>query len=55
MIWTILLVILGIIVFVGMIRLIISPANSFMEFFGQLFLIDLLGDLFEIIFHSIDD
>jgi len=55
MIWTILLIILGIIVFIGTIRLIISPADSLLEFFGQLFLIDLLGDLLEMIFHSIDD
>lgn len=47
--------ILGLIIFIGIIRIILKPSDGFLDFFGQLFLIDLLGDLLSAIIESIGD
>jgi hypothetical protein len=47
--------ILGLIVFIGIVRLIIEPSTGFFDFLGQLFLLDLLMDLFSSIVDSIGD
>ena len=52
---TIGLVLLGIIILIGIIRLIIEPANGFWDFMGQLFMLDLLGDVFGWIIETISD
>lgn len=52
--WSIFLIALGIIMFIGIVRIILKPSESIGEFITDLFLIDLLGDLIELIFESID-
>jgi hypothetical protein len=50
----ILLIILGIIVFCGIIRVIITPSNSIGEFILDILFLDLLGDVLQAILEHID-
>lgn len=52
---TILLVILAVIVFIGIIRVIVTPSESFFDFIMDIFLLDLLIDLFVLILEAIAD
>lgn len=54
-IYTILLIIGVIIIFIGIVRLIIEPPKDFTDFILQLFLIDWLSDIFCSIIESICD
>jgi len=51
---SILLIILGIIVFCGIIRVIITPSNSIGDFILDILFLDLLGDVLQAIFEHID-
>lgn len=51
---TIVLIILGIVVTIGIIRVIINPSESFGELIIEILLIDLLGDILQAIFESFD-
>ena len=52
---TIGLIFLAIIVFVGIIRVIFSPYDGFLNFLLELFILDLLGDALEWILFEIFD
>lgn len=52
---TILLSILAIILVIGIVRICLKPSNNFFEFIGDLFLLDLLGDLLQAIIENIFD
>lgn len=52
---TILLIILGFIIFCGIVREIITPPSSLLDFFLQLFCIDILGDILIKICEWIDE
>jgi len=52
--WTWIFIILGVLVFIGIIRLMINKPDSFGEALFEVFCIDLLFDLLESIFENID-
>lgn len=49
------LVILGIIILIGIIRVLFSPYNGFLNFLMELMLLDWLGDALAWVFESIGD
>ena len=51
---SIILIIFAIIVVIGIIRIIITPRNSFWDGFMDMLFLDVLGDILEAIFENID-
>ncbi len=49
---TIICIILSIVLLIGIYRVIVNPYNGFMNFLGELFLIDLLFEFLSIIIES---
>lgn len=52
---TIFLIILAVIVFIGIIRVIVTPSESFADFILDVLLLDLLIGLFQVLFEAIFD
>lgn len=52
---TFFLIILAVIVFIGIIRVIVSPPESFFDFILDILLLDLLIDLLQVLFEGIGD
>jgi hypothetical protein len=52
---TIFLIILAVIVFIGIIRVIVTPPESFFDLILDILLLDLLIDLLQVLFEGIGD
>jgi hypothetical protein len=52
---TIFLIILAVIVFIGIIRVIVTPSESFFDLILDILLLDLLIDLLQVLFEGIGD